>query len=39
MVILREAIRLDQVARPTDWDCAWHGLCCLSGLCCKHELR
>lgn len=25
MTVLREAVRLEQVSEPQDWDCAWFG--------------
>jgi len=35
MKILREAVRMEQIEQPSEWDCAWFGLCCADGFCCK----
>ncbi len=33
--VLRKGI--DILVRNNDWECAWFGICCLTGVCCKHE--
>jgi hypothetical protein len=35
MRVLRTGVRLERVVEVENWDCAWFGLCCADGFCCK----
>gem|GEM_PF-2272762 len=37
MRVLRTAVYPERFLHPVEWDCAWFGLCCLSGACCHHN--